>query len=226
MTHRFAFLLLFSAVVGLKASTPPLLETAINKLAASDDEWAYTQVFHRTDTSSGDTVAKFDPSRPAGAQWQLMKLRGKTPSDSEAVRWCKRRSQDSNQSDSRAFIDLLDLGHASIIQQNDGRVKFEIPLKKNTIAHVPTENFVAYAEVNPTEEILQSMSVVLKQAIRLVGGIAQVESAEGEVFFQTFGGSEEARPTHIIARGTGQALFRKVNRSAEIIFLDQRRVKS
>lgn len=221
------FVFVFAARA-LHAEAPGLLANAIQKLVSEDDHWAYTQVMRRTDSSnvSGDTVARFDPSKPAGEQWELLKLRGRTPSSAEANRWCRRRGGEVNQTDGKALVQLLDLDHASVAQETPTHVRYQVPLKKNTIARVPTENFVAFAEVDRTEQALQRFTVVLRQAIRLIGGVAEIQSAEGEILFDNVGASDSTRPTKIIASGSGQALFRKVNRSAEIIYVDQRRVKS
>ncbi|HEU5080789.1 MAG TPA: hypothetical protein VFT72_16370 [Opitutaceae bacterium] len=208
-----------------KAAPSDALSSAMQKLAAGDDDWAYTQVFRRTDCSTGDTVARFDPSKPAGSQWQLLKLRGRTPTEAEAAKWCRRREQDVNQTDSRALVELLDLEHARILSQDTEHASFEIPLKKNTIAHIPAENFVAYADVDCEQAALEKLSIVLRQTVRLIGGIAQIQTAKGEMVFKSVG-EDGTRPAYIVASGSGQALFRKLNRSAEIIFTDQRRVKS
>ncbi len=220
-------LLYFSAALlgsSAFAVVPPVLETAVQKLVESDNAWAYTQTIRRTDQSTGDTVARFDPSKPLGTQWQLIELHGRAPSPSEAATWCRKRSEESTNSN-RLFLDLLDLERASVVDQNSDRVRFQIPLRKSVIAHVPTENFVAYAEVDPSAQLMERLSVELKQSIRLVGGAAEVESAEGEVVFRRFG-DEDARPDYATARGSGQALFHRVNRSGEVLFSDQRRVKS
>lgn len=211
----------------VRADTPSLLAAAMEKLVQEDDRWAYTQVMRRTDRNNGgDTVARFDPSKPAGEQWELLKLKGRTPSEAEADRWCRRRGREVSQTDGRALADLLDLEHAVVADESPTRVRFEVPLKKNTIARVPTENFVAYAEIDRSEQCLQRFSVVLRQAVRLIGGMAEIQSAQGEVIFNAVDQSDTTRPTRIIASGTGQALFKKVNRSAEVIYTDQRRVKS
>lgn len=206
------------------ANAPLVLENAVQKLVESDDAWAYTQTIRRTDQTTGDTVARFDPSKPAGEQWQLIQFHGRAPTASQAASWCRKRTEESTNSN-RVLLDVLDLDHASVVEENSERVRFQIPLRKSVIAHVPTENFVAYAEVDPTAQLLQRLSVELKQSIRLVGGAAEVESAEGEVVFRRFG-DEDARPDYATAHGSGQALFHRVNRSGEILFSDQRRVKS
>jgi hypothetical protein len=235
MRNRFASWLSVCALaaVGMggvmrsaKADTPALLDTAMTKFVAADDQWAYTQVFRRTDRTGEDTVARFDPSKPAKEQWELVKLHGRTPTPQESQKWCAKREQGGSQTDGRAMVGLLDLPHASVVQENDKRVRFEIPLKKNTIARVPTENFVAFAEVDRNEQALQRFSIVLKQSIRLIGGMAEISSAQGEVIFKSLDDSDTTRPAYISASGSGQALFHHINRSAEVIYQDQRRVKS
>lgn len=230
MTVRFTpvLALVFCALgwTRAQAEAPALLAAAIQTLAMEDDQWAFTQVMRRTDRASGDTVARFDPSKPEGEKWELIKLRGRAPSDAEANRWCKRRSGEVSQSDGRALTDLLDLENASIAVDTNTSVRFKVPLKKNIIARVPTENFIAYVEVDPNDQSIQRFSVFLRQAIRLAGGAAEIRSAQGEVTFQTVDQSTSTRPTRVTASGSGQALFKKVNRSGEIIYTDQRRVKS
>lgn len=230
MRVRLLLTLSFSlfAASFLHAEAPVLLSTAVKKLVNEDDRWAYTQVMRRTDKDDPATVAKFDPTRPAGQQWQLVKLKGRTPTSAEADRWCRRRCGEVNQTDGRALVDLLDLDRARVADETGTRVRYEVPLKKNTIARVPTENFVAFAEVDRADESLLRFSVVLRQAIRLIGGVAEIQSAQGDVFFTPVGegSTEGSRPNRIVASGSGKALFRNVNRSAEIIYTDQRRVKS
>lgn len=234
MRNRFASWLAVSALVlgsvsaarSAKADTPVLLNTAITKLVVGDDQWAYTQIFRRTDRTGEDTVARFDPSKPTKEQWELVKLHGRIPTPEESAKWRVKREQGGAQTDGRALVDLLDLPHATAVEEDGRRVRFEIPLKKNTIGRVPTENFVAFAEVDRTDQALQRFSIVLKQSIRLIGGIAEISSAQGDVFFKSFGGSDTTRPAYISASGSGQALFHHINRSAEVIYQDQRRVKS
>lgn len=230
MTARFAplFALFCCAFVTpvVRAEIPSLLAAAMQKLVTEDDQWAYTQVIRRTDREGGDTVARFDPSKPQGAKWELIKLRGKAPSNAEADRWCRRRGGEVSQTDGRALADLLDLEHASITVETPTSVRFKVPLKKNTIARVPTENFIAFAEIDRGDQSIVRFSIFLRQAVRLIGGAAEIQSAQGEVTFQTVDESACTRPTRIIASGSGQALFKKVNRSAEILYTDQRRVKS
>ncbi len=230
MTFRFVIRIAlvcctFSPLL-VHAEPPALLVSAFQTLAREDDQWAFTQVMRRTDRAGGDTIARFDPSKPTGEKWELIQLRGRTPSNAEADRWCKRRSSEVSQSDGRALTDLLDLENASVALQTSTSVRFKVPLKKNTIARVPTENFIAYVEIDPKDQSIQRFSVFLRQAIRLAGGAAEIRSAQGEVTFQTVDQSASTRPTRITASGSGQALFKKVNRSGEIIYTDQRRVKS
>lgn len=198
----------------------------MQKLVTEDDQWAYTQVIRRTDRDGGDTVARFDPTKPDGAKWELIKLKGHAPSNAEADRWCRHRTGEVNQTDGRTLADLLDLERASICQETATSIRFKVPLKKNTIARVPTENFVAYAEINRADQSIQRFSIFLQQSVRMIGGAAELQSAQGEVTFDTVDQSTSTRPTRIVASGTGQALFKRVNRSAEILYTDQRRVKS
>lgn len=171
-------------------------------------------------------MARFDPSKPRAEQWELVKLRGRTPTDAEAEKWRRKRTGEVNQSDERAVFDLLDVEHANVATETTECVRYEVPLKKTMIGKVPTENFVAFAEVGRNDGLLQRITVVLKQSIKLIGGIAQIESAQGEVIFSSMGADDCARPTRIVASGAGSALFKKVNRSAEILYTDQRRVRS
>lgn len=219
----FAVCGLFAPLV--HASAPALLTAAVQKLVAEDDQWAYTQTYRRADKPDAETIARFDPTRPTGAQWELIKLRGRSPSSSEAAKWCERRQKQVSQSDARAAVDLLDIEQARVAEEDGARVRYEVPLKDVTIGRIPAANFIVFAEVDRADQSLRRFSIYLRQAIRFIGGIAEIQSAQGEVVFTSVGQGDSTRPTRIIASGTGQALFKKVNRAAEIIYTDQRRVK-
>lgn len=207
-------------------AAPAPLSTAVAKLIEAEDDWAYTQVIRRGDRPNAETIARFDPSKPREAQWQLVKLRGKVPSSSEAERWCRRRAQEITQTDGRALVELLDLENATVEAESSEAVRYEIPLKKNALKRVPSENFVVYAEVARDDHTIQRFTFELKQAIRLIGGAAQIEKAQGELLFRPLQEGEPARPVYASASGQGQALFKKVKRSAEVFYIDQFRVKS
>src|SRR3569833_1997718 len=175
----------------------------MTKFVVGDDQWAYTQIFRRTDRTGEDTVARFDPSKPAKEKWELVKLHGHTPTPQECEKWYAMREQGGSQTDGRAMVDLMDLPHATVVEEDTKRVRFEIPLKKNTIGRVPPENFLAFAEVDRNEQALQRFSIVLKQSIRLIGGMAEISSAQGDVFFKSFDDSDTTRPAYISASGSG-----------------------
>ena len=179
------------------------------------------------DKPDAQTVARFDPSRPRERQWELVLLRGRKPSTEEASRWCKRRMQEDVNNDAEAMVQALDLENARFFDESPDRVRYAVPLRKQTIKRmVPTENFIVIAEVDRRTETLRRLSASLTDEIRILGGMAKIDTAEGEVVFQALEGGAAARPVYISARGTGSALFKRVQRSAEILFVDQRRVKS
>jgi hypothetical protein len=230
MNVRSVFLtgLFLWLAVSLQAgpAVPEPLATALGKFVAAEAEWAYTQVYRRADKPHAQTVARFDPSRPREHQWELVLLRGRKPSSDEASRWCKRRMQEDVSNDAEAMVQALDLEKARFFDESPDRVRYAVPLRKQTIKRVPTENFIVIAEVDRRTETLRRLSASLTDEIRILGGMAKIDTAEGEVVFQALEGGSAARPVYISARGTGSALFKRVQRSAEILFVDQRRVKS
>lgn len=67
------------------AATPDdyetLLEEAIDAIASHDGgEWAFTEASIEGDS---ETVARFDPRRPAGRRWQLLSIDGRVPTEDE-----------------------------------------------------------------------------------------------------------------------------------------------
>jgi hypothetical protein len=229
MRAALRFSLVFSVVAcwcSPAQAAPELLTAAVAKLVEAEAEWAYTQVIRRADKPQAETIARFDPTKPREAQWELVKLRGKVPSSSEAEKWCRRRAQEITKSDGLMLVELLDLEKARVANESETQVRFEIPLKKNALKRVPAENFVVYADVARDDLEIQRFSFLLRQSIRLIGGAAHIEKAQGEVIFRTIENGEPTRPVYASASGHGQALFKKVSRSAEVFYIDQRKVKS
>ena len=71
-----------------RAEVPRLLQDALNKLAADNDRWAYTQTLVEKDDKGKvkqETVVRFDPSQPYAQQYRVLKVDGKEPSDSAAA---------------------------------------------------------------------------------------------------------------------------------------------
>jgi hypothetical protein len=228
MRIRVVLALAVLSALGLElhAASPSLLVSAIEKMVQEESEWAYTQVIRRGDKPDAETVARFDPTRPRDAQWELVKLRGKTPTQAEAERWCRRRNQEITKSDGQVAAELLDLENAKVSEESAEDIRFEVPLKPNALKRLPSENFVVFVDVDRSEQAITRLSFALRQAVRLIGGVAQIESAEGEVRFAPAPDGETMRPVYATASGRGQALFKKMNRSAEVFYVDQRRVKS
>jgi hypothetical protein len=228
LVFRLACALCFSAFVvsGIRAAPPELLVRALEKLVMEEEKWAYTQVIRRGDKPNAETIARFDPSKPAAEQWQLVKLRGKTPSPAEAEKWCKRRTQEITDREARALVQVLDLDRARVTASAGEAITYEIPLKKNAIKRVPAENFVVFADVHSADQSVLRFAFQLRQAFRLIGGAAEVQAAEGEVIFKPTPDGATTRPSYAVASGSGQVLIKKINRRAEVFYVDQRRVRS
>ena len=82
-----------TAPTAIDPPVPPLLLDALTKLSQDFDQWAYTETRTANDTegkTKGETIIRFDPSKPYAEQLTPLKIDGKTPTDKQLKDYQKR----------------------------------------------------------------------------------------------------------------------------------------
>lgn len=226
---RFFFLLigLVPVCVGY-AEVPALLNSAMAKLQADEDHWAYTQTTQEHDRKGkpkdGPTVERFDPSMPTDEHWTLLQYEGREPTDRAVRSWRKRKLKEQKRREEKTLGEVMDFERAREVSRSGTAVVFEIPLQTGASKWLPAEKFVVHMTVDPGCETLQAFHLKTLESFRALG-VAKIDSIEVDASFRTVDERYAPQPERIAARGTGKVLFFPVGGSALIAWSDFVRVK-
>ena len=142
-----------------KAELPPLLQEAITKLSQDTDRWAYTETRIAKDTkgvSKGETVVRFDPSKPYAEQYGPLKINGQPPTAKQLADYRRRGVKRGERLDREAGLpappvaeppsfringakSFADLEHIAVTEENERAITYQVPLRSDPKIPVPME---------------------------------------------------------------------------------------
>jgi hypothetical protein len=227
-SRLIVIMIVLGLAVRLAAGTPPLLDTAIRKLQADEDHWAYTQTTQEYDRDEKDkegvTVERYDPSLPEDQQWTLRQYKGREPTDREVRSWEKRKRKELKRREEKTLGEVMDFERAHAVSENSQAVIFEIPLLPGASKRLPSEKFVVQMTVDPVRQTLQAFDLKTLGSFRTLG-VAKIENIHISASFQIVDEQYAPQPARIEAQGTGKILFFRVGGSATVTWSDFKRVK-
>jgi hypothetical protein len=169
-----------------RAEKPALLLEALTKSAADEAYWAYTETSRELDQkgrSSGDTIVRFDPSKPYAEQFTPVLIEGKPPTAKQRKEYRQRGldrgkeiESEPEQENSAASAEIsfdtadssLDFDRARIIADDGPSVTYEVPLRKTGRGGPPVEKIQLVIRVNRDRRALESMTTRLLSPVRLM----------------------------------------------------------
>jgi hypothetical protein len=199
------FVSILLAAIPLRAETPALLSQAIQKLIADEDHWAYTQTTQKLDGSGrpegGPTVERYDPSKPIGQEWQLIKYAGHAPSELETRVWHYQKGKSTKHHGEKTLGDVLDLDHAGISVETPAAATFLVPILKGASDRFPADKLEVFMSVDRRLGALTSFSVRPKEPFRFAG-VVKVVSGDLEGRLGVV--KENTTPALVWWRGSGK----------------------
>ena len=248
----FALLLLIATCLRAVDATPPVTDTAVppllldalTKLSQDFDRWAYTETRVSTDPRGkpkGETIVRFDPSKPYAEQYMPLKIDGQPPTERQVSNYQKRgerrgdrliREEAAGKSpgpDLPRFRfegdnTAIDLGHATIVSETQTSVTFNVPLRNDGRGTLPVEKLELLARVNKEQRAFENVSLRVREAFRVKlllkvkGGTANVDFAVVDPKFMPV-------VTSVAGEGAASILFFQFGGSFELKRTDIRRVK-
>ena len=138
--HRLPLLLSFCCVaLAAAAAAPDYLRTAIEGLHSDAPRgWAYTLTTTRENES---TVERYDPSRPKGGEWTLLRTNGRAPTAEEIERYLRYKASNAPVTKRGTFErGDLDIESAQLLredaEQAEFRLNFRHDVKEPVLSHV------------------------------------------------------------------------------------------
>lgn len=238
--RRLMIISLLAATVSARAAVPQILQDALKKLSVDTDRWAYTQTAIQKDDkgkTKSEVVLRFDPSKPYAEQYTPLKIDGKVPSDSQVRKYRRqgeRRGERIERGEATGVVEsssqrkslgeLMDLEKATVAEENEKTITYEVPLKKEGNDRLPPEKFRVTARLSKELRALENVSATLRAPLR-EKLILKLSSGEGHIEFTTVDPKHPPQLTEIRGSGSGSILFVPIGRSYELRREDYKRVK-
>jgi len=204
-----------------------LLETALRKLQAEENRWAFTQTTQTYDRAGqpdgGVMVEKCDPSQPPESQWTLVLRDGKPPTERQQRTWRKKRDKETRRREGKSLGQIIDFAQAKVAREEAAKVVYELPLQKDASKRWPAEKFVVFMTVDRASQTLEQVALRTRGSFRMVG-VAKVEEIALDAELRPVDAAHPPQATRVRVSGSGKVLFVRVGGSAEITLTDYRRV--
>jgi hypothetical protein len=234
----FVFLAFLSFIATARAQTeapelPPHLEgvplplaRAMHKLTRDVNRWAYTQRslnYDRKGRVDDEVVVRFDPSLHYDEQWTLLSRNGKPASEADVRKYRKERAKRAK-GNRQSLGELLELTKATVLEEDERRIVYEVPLRKENNDRLPPEKFRIRVAVSKTTETLEHVDVALRSPMR-VAMVAKVKQAGAELRFASVDPKHAPALVSIDAAGSFSLMMISVDDSYTMERSDFKRVR-
>lgn len=255
MRYLLFALTLLGAAAGLRAEDQPrpptaaelaLFKDAMQNSAQDTEHWAYTEstlMKVSKGQQKGETVVRFDPSKPYAEQLTPLLIEGKPPSEKQLKDY-RRRGERRGERVARAAEAArdptrpppqpqlrvsgrnmtLDLEHPLVGQVGATRVAYEVPLKGNN-KDIPVDKFEILVLVSRQSRLVEHVTLRLRESFR-VKLIAKVKAGEALMEFTVVDPKFAPVITSMTGNLSGSLMFIPVNATYTRTRAEWQRVKS
>lgn len=195
------------AVAGLRADTPPLLQSALLSWTTHQADWAFIR---RTRTVNGkgevkdERVESYDPSLPDAERWRLIEVNAHPPTPEDLEKEQK-KNRKPRKYGSEAPASLLDLSRATLVSESPAAEIYNVPMKSIGSGLAQTDKLVVRITVDRRTGLVERLSAQLRGGpMRLALGLAKLTDLDLDLNFDandTAPGADTA-PTGGTARAT------------------------
>jgi hypothetical protein len=121
--RALSLLAALAAAITAPGATPGYLREALAQFSAElPAHWAYTTTTVRAEAS---TAERYDPSRPPGAQWTLLRYNGRPPAEKELAKYQKLRAANPAPAGTASFTRAdIEPGSLQLVREDAERAEF------------------------------------------------------------------------------------------------------
>jgi hypothetical protein len=223
---------------------PPILLDALTKLSQDFDRWAYTETRNNTNARGkpvGETIIRFDPSKPYAEQYLPLKINGQAPTERQLREYQKRgekrgerlekeEAEGKTPGNEVARFRLagdnaaIDLAHAVVESETPTAVTYNVPLRKDPRSTLPVEKLELIARINKERHDLENVSLRLKESFRM-RLVVNVKAGAAAIDFSVVNPKHASVMTSVTGEGTASVMFVKFGGSFDVKRTDFQRVK-
>jgi hypothetical protein len=188
------------------AQTPEYAKTALAHFDPNPPaRWAYTLETNRNEQSM---VERFDPSRPPGGQWTLLRLQDRPPTADELEKYARSRPvAGSGGSQANFQKDDIEPGSLKLIEENETRATFAAAFREQSSG---PDKMLGHLDViltiNKTPAYIEGYVLQLKEPYWPVLGV-KMNQLRIEARFSAPAGDRPSLPLNVESRFTGRILL-------------------
>lgn len=225
-------------------AVPPILLEALTKLSHDFDRWAYTEtrlITDRNGNPKGETIIRFDPSKPYAEQYTLVKFNGQAPTERQRREYQKRgekrgerleRDEAEGKAPSHEFGRFrlngenapVDLAHAVVAEETATSITYNVPLKRDEKTTLPVEKIELLARVNKERRAFENVSLRLRDSFRMKL-VVKVQSGDATVDFSVVDPKYVPQMTSASGGGAISVIFIRFGGTFEVKRTEFQRVK-
>ena len=221
---------------------PEILRDALMTKAAESGHWAYTETIQEEASAGkpqGETIVRFDPSKPYAEQYTALKINGNEPTEKQRDGY-RRRGEGRGRRLARATSPdnanpappanggvqkfFVDYAHAAVFTEDATSVTYQVPIKNDGKEKIPVDKFQSLIRVNREHRVLEQVEVKLKEALRMKV-IAKLNAMDYRMDFTTIDPQFPPQLTSSSGTSAGGVLFMSVNVKTTTKRTDFQRVK-
>jgi hypothetical protein len=227
---------------GMPPGLPEILRDALLKDGAESGHWAYTET-NQAEASvgkpQGETIVRFDPSKPYAEQYTALKINGQEPTEKQRDGYRRRGERrgrklepavSQNGASTAPPVNVggqkfsLDFTRAAVVTEDATSVTYQLPMKNNGKEEFPVEKFQFLIRVNREHRVLEQVSMKLKEAFR-VKVIAKFNAMEFRMDYTTVDSQFPPQLTSVTGAFAAKMLLMNVNFKTVAMRTDFQRVK-
>jgi hypothetical protein len=180
-----------------------LFKAAMKNSTQDTEHWAYTETSRLLASKGGmkgETIVRFDPSKPYGDQFTPVQIEGKPPTEKQLKDYRRRGekrgehvAQAAQAAKDPAYVPppaplriggapvIPDLEHPLVVREEEGRLTYEVPVR-SVRKDIPAEKFQVLVTVSRPAAVIENVSFTLRESFR-VKLVAKVKAGEASMGF-------------------------------------------
>ncbi len=187
------------ATVGqaVAASSPRLLEQAVDSWLGERDRWAFTQrAIEYEGGVAHERLERFDPSRTGDNRWQLIAVDGHAPNPEERQKWADKKFKHHHRRIDTPISDFFDFQSARVVAETPKLVRFEVPLRRDKNWLFPVDKVGVRVTINKETKALEHLTAHVREPFKVLLGVARVTGGEVDLDFLHFNPTAPAASTN------------------------------
>jgi hypothetical protein len=221
----FLYCMVFPAI---RAETPPLLTTAIQRWTAVQGDMAFTQQTRRflaDGQVKEERIERYDPSLPDNRRWRLIEVDGVPATDEQ-----ERKLESAKNGRPRRKVDespskYLDLDHAVLIGETPASARFRIPMLPEVHRLISLDDIDIVITVDKQTGNVAGIGAALREPIRVLMGIARITDLDVDLRINPATAGPLDAPDDVQSGSTARVKISRMGNPVEYNWSDFKRVR-